>query len=106
MSEDMVKRVLPDSLSRSSFVPSTVHLVVILPPSGGQSPSPPTFGGVYRKARAAALGLRVFGRFCQNGKNGQKHLRPRRCLPKGSVFRALFLGLFFFKINFILKIKN
>ena len=54
----MLKRGLPEPLTRSSFVPSSVHLVVILPPSGGPPPTPSSFAGVPRSvpryARAAA----------------------------------------------------
>ena len=91
----LLARVLPDS-PRSS-APSTVLLVVILPPSEGQSPSPSGEAALRAILRVVALGLRVFGRFCQNGRKRPKTRSPFRCLPKGSVFRAVFFGLVFFK---------
>ena len=68
----MLYEGLPEPLTRpsSSFVPSSAYLVVILPPSGKLTPSPSTFGGVYRRWSATRARRRVFGRFGQNGQIG------------------------------------
>ena len=100
----MIEEVAKDS-SRKSYpnhssfglIPSSVQLVVILPPSVVPPPSPIGEAALRAKLSAAALGLRVFGCFRQNGVNGLKTRRPVRCLPKGSVFRAVFFGLNFKK---------
>ena len=83
-----------------SLVRSTSSSYLLLPVD--LTPSPPSLRLERLKRSAPRSRRSVFGRFRQKGENGLKHLRPRRCLPRGSVFRACFLALFFFKIKFIL----
>ena len=101
-----IVQVLPEPLSRpsSSFVPSSSDLVVILPPSGQMTPSPSTFGGVYRRCALRACGGVFLAVLAKTAKTTYKHYRPLRCLPRGSVFRAVFLNCFFLEF-FLKKIK-
>ena len=96
--DDFITKSYPNhSSSYVVLVPSLVLvLVVILPPRpSGLVPSPPGLRPEPGNRPPPRWRRSVFGRFRQNSENGQKQFRPRRCLPRGSVFRACFLALFF-----------